>query len=168
MNALRWLGREAKSIAAVTLYFAAWFTFIILLKKLLLAEYGIEFNGISAALIGALVTAKVVVVLEKVPLHRMYRKWPVVADVLIRSAVYTIAVLVVLLIERAFDARAAHGGFAGALRNVLDHPDIHQIWATALCIGVAFIAFNAFAVLRREVGGRGLFGMFFRKQAADA
>lgn len=165
MKVLRWILKEIRSIILVTLYFATSFAIFMMLKRLLLAEYGIEFQGLSTALLGALVTAKVVIVLERVPLHKLYQGWPAVTDVVLRSSVYTITVLIVLLIEKAIESRMEHGGFGAAARNILEHPDIQQIWAATLCVGLAFIAYNAFGIVRREIGTEKLAGMFFSRTA---
>lgn len=162
MKFLHWLMEEVRSLLAVTLYFAACFTVVMILKQLLLTEYGIEFRGITTAIVVALVTAKVVIVLQKVPLTHWLRAQPAIVDVIVRTAFYTLATVAALLLERAFESRSAHGGFAAAVINVLEHRDIAQVWATTICVGLAFMAYNAFGVVRREVGGRQLWRIFFR------
>jgi hypothetical protein len=166
MRFLRWFVEELKLLIAVTLYFAACFTVVMILKQLLLAEYGIEFRGITTALVVALVTAKVVIVLQKVPLGRRLRSQPAIADVLVRTTFYTLATMVALLLERAFESRSEHGGFGSAVINVLAHRDVSQVWATTICVGLAFMAYNAFCVISRQVGGRQLWRIFFHKAAA--
>ena len=86
MKVLHWLVEEIRAVIVVTIYFAICFTLIMVLKQLLLAEYGIEFSGITSAIIIALVTAKVVVVLKKVPLSRLYDGQPGIVDVEIGRA----------------------------------------------------------------------------------
>ena len=166
MKFLHWLKEEARSLLAATLYFAACFTLVMILKQLLLAEYGIEFRGITTAVVVALVTAKVVIVLQKVPLTHWLRNQPAMADVLVRTALYTSATVAALLLEKAFESREEHGGFAAAVVNVLEHRDVAQVWATTICVGLAFMAYNAFGVIRREVGGGRLWRIFFRGPAA--
>lgn len=115
MQILRWLVEEARSIAWITLYFAACLVVIMLLKQLWLAEYAIAFSGIATALVAALVTAKVVIVLDHAPLTRWLRNSPGIIEVITRSAVYTLGVLVALVLERAFEARTEQGGMIGGL-----------------------------------------------------
>lgn len=164
MKLLRWLLEEAKSLIVVTLYFAVCFMIVITLKQLLLAEYGIEFRGITTAIVVALVTAKVVIVLQKVPVGRWMQNQPAAADVLVRTAFYTVATVAALLLERAFSSRLEYGGFAPALANVLEHRDVAQVWATTICVGLAFMAYNTFGVIRREVGAKELWRIFFHKR----
>ena len=61
---------EIKTIGLVTLYFAICFGVMIFLKRLVLAAHQIEFRGLSIAIVGALIVAKVVAVMEHVPLGR--------------------------------------------------------------------------------------------------
>lgn len=161
MRFLRWLGEELRTLVAVTLYFAACFTVVMVLKQLLLAEYGIRFNGIATAVIVALVTAKVVIVLQKVPLGRWVEHQPAVVDVVVRTIFYTSATMVALLLERAFESRAEHGGFAASVAMVFEHRDIAQVWATTICVSLAFLAYNAFAVLHRALGSRRVWQILF-------
>lgn len=165
MKALHWLVEEGKAVATVTLYFAACFAVIMLLKQLWLADYGIEFSGIATALLAALVTAKVVIILDHVPLRRWLYGSPGVVEVLVRSVVYTLAVLLVMLLEKAFEARTEYGSFPSSLANILDHPDMHEIWAISIAVGLSFLAHNVFETIRRAVGAERMREMFLSSRA---
>src|SRR5215831_15502769 len=96
------LGKEIREVTMVTLGFFIWFGVLILLKRLYLAEYQIRFRGLSLALLGALVVAKVVLVMEHVPLGQWVRQHAAGVDVILRTLLYTLGVFVVLLLERGF------------------------------------------------------------------
>lgn len=166
MKILRWLVEEARSIAWVTLYFAACFTIIMLLKQLWLAEYGIAFSGIATALVAALVTAKVVIILDHAPLTGWLRNSPGIIEVITRSTLYTVGVLVVLVLERAFEARTEQGGMMAALANVFAHPGLPRLWATTIAVGLSFLAYNAFGVIGRAIGVRRMVEVFLSRHAA--
>ena len=57
--------KEAREIGLVTLYFLLCFSFFLVLKKLLLAQYQIEIKVLPTIVVGALIVAKVVVVLDQ-------------------------------------------------------------------------------------------------------
>jgi len=61
MKFLHKLLKEIKIVAKTALYFAIVFVILMLMKKLDLKDYNIEFNGLSQALIGALVLSKVII-----------------------------------------------------------------------------------------------------------
>ena len=111
----RKLRNEIRTVALTALYFAVWIGVLVTLKQLLLAEYRIRFNGLSLALVGALVLAKVVLVLEHVPLGRWTRQKPALLDVILRTALFGFGVLVALLLEKGFHERQEYGGFGPSL-----------------------------------------------------
>jgi hypothetical protein len=159
------LGEEIKAVALTTLYFAVWFGVLIVLKELLLAEYRIEVRGLSLALVGALVVAKVVLLMEHVPLGQWVRKHAAVFDVILRTLVYAVGVLVVLLVEKAFAARHESGGFSRSLIQVFQHREIHHVWANTIAVACALLGFNALAVLRRRIGDKQLTQLFLASPA---
>jgi hypothetical protein len=171
MSVKQKLANEIKAIVLTTLYFAVWFGMLVVLKELILADYDIAFRGFSAALIGALVVAKVVLVMEHVTLGQWVHKHPALVDVILRTLLYTVGVFVALLLEKAFEARHEYGGFVAALKNILRHRDMPHVWANSICVGVALLGFNILAVVRRHLGEGGLVRLFMdppaRKHEAD-
>lgn len=162
MRIFGWLVEELRTIAVVMAYFTASFLIAMVLKTLLLEEYGIRFSGLMTALVAAAVTAKVVVVLDKVRLDRWLGGRPLLVDVLAKTALYSSATILLLLAEKAFESRAEHGGFIAALAAVTDHKEIPTVWATALVVALAFLAYNLFGALKREIGAERLWHALFR------
>ena len=150
------LKEELEAIALTTFYFAVWLGFLMVLKALVLAEYRIEFHDWSLALIGAVVLAKVVLVLEHVSLGRWTHGRPAAEEVLVRTGLYALGVLVVLVLEKAFEGRHEHGGFVASLRALFRDAEVHHVWATVLCLTGALLVYNVQSVVRRYLGGRSL------------
>lgn len=153
------LKHELAALAEVGLYFTAWLGVLVVLKKLILEEYRIEFQGLSMALVGALVLSKVVLILENVSLEGLVRKRPAWVEVALRTALYTLGVAVVLVLERAFEGRHEHGGLAESLRWVLHHGDVIHVWVNTICLGGAILSYNVLWVVRRNLGEGGLVRM---------
>ncbi len=147
---------EVKALTLAMLYFGAWIGVLVLLKTLVLDEYRIKFHGFSTALVGTLVLAKVVLVLEHVPLAAWFRRHAALFDVVIRTVFYSLGVLVVLLLEKAFEARHEHGSFGRSLASVFQHPDIHHVWVNTISLSAALLGYNLLAVVRRHLGQGGL------------
>jgi hypothetical protein len=150
------LRHELRTIVLVTLYFAAWLGTFMGIKILILEEYDIRFSGLSLVLIGALVLAKVVLILEHVPLGVWLRSRPVVVDMILRTILYAFGTLVVMLLEKAFEARHEYGGFGPAMMNITQHPDIPHVWANTICVTGALLFYNLLSVLNRHLGEDGL------------
>ncbi len=153
------LKHELLTVALTTAYFAIWFGVLLVLKALLLAEYNIKFHRFTLAIVGALIVAKVVLVLDHVPLDRLLGRMPGWLDVIVRTVLYTLGVFAVLLLEKAFEGRHEYGGFGRALGQVFSHADIHHVWVTVICLSGALMGFNIFALFRRHLGSRELIRM---------
>ena len=159
MSFRQWLVDELRDLTITALYFFLFLGTLILLKKLLLAEYHIGFTGLSVALVGTLVLSKVVLILEHVSFGAWTRGRPAWVDVALRTALYSFGVLVVLLVEKAFEGRHEHGGFVPSLLSIFHHAEIHHVWANAICLSGALLGFNILSVFQRHLGPGGLLRM---------
>jgi len=159
---------EIITVGVTTLYFAVWLCLMVVLKRLILAEYRIEFQGLSVALFGALVIGKVVLVLEHIPLGAWMRTRPALFHVILRTALYAAGVFVVLLIEKAFEGRHEYGGFISALTRSIHDQNIHHVLATTIAVTFALLGFNALFVIRRHLGKGGLFRIFLSPLAEES
>jgi len=154
------LKEELWSLLEATLYFGFWIFSLLLVKILILEEYRITFNDWSAALIGVLVLAKVVLILEHVSLGAWVRRQPVWIDVLLRTSLYVAGVFVVMILEKAFEGRHEHGGFGNALVGILEHADMPHIWVNTICMTGALLGYNILTVIRSHFGAGGLVKLF--------
>jgi len=159
------LVREVKALGSITLYFGVWVGIILLLKKLLLAQYGIHFGALALALVGTLLLAKVVLLLEHIPIGTWLRNQPPVVPVILRTIIYVLGVFVVLAAERAFEARHEYGSFGRALIGIFQHADYPRVLFNTICVGLALLSFNILSVLREHFGKDGLRRIFFTRPA---
>ena len=152
MNIAHKLKHEIEAVLLLTLYFGSWIGSLVLLKYMILAEYDIPYDGLPAVLLGALVLAKVVLILEYVPLGAWIKTCPAWIDTLLRTALYTSGVLVVLLLEKAFEGRHDHGGFSASFIALFQHADIKHIWLNTICVSAAILSYNMLSVIRKNLG----------------
>jgi hypothetical protein len=153
---------ELEEFGLAFLYFAVWFLVLVALKKLILADYQIGFYGLSAALVGALIVAKVVLVLEYVPLGNWVERRPVIVDVVLRTALYSIGVLIAVILEHGFERRHEHGGFTNAVFAVVAERNMYRVWATTIGVGTAILAFNVYSVFTARFGTAAILRLFFK------
>jgi hypothetical protein len=154
------LKEELLSLGLNALFFGTWFLTFLAIKNLILAEYQIGPSGLTAALVGALVLAKVVLLLERVEFGRLAANRPAWMEVAVRTALYGLGVLVILLLEKSFESRHAAGGFLNAVAGVLRHQDIPHVVANAIVGTGALLLFNAKSVVSRHLGSAGLLRLF--------
>ena len=122
MTSRNTLQEEVLSLALNAAFFGAWFLAFLVVKDLILAEYRIGPSGVTAALVAALVVAKVVLLLEHVELGSLVQSRAAWVEVALRTALYAIGALVVL-------AKAVHDGVASGQDQsgaVLEGVDMSQ------------------------------------------
>ncbi len=158
------LKHELRAVVLVTLFFAAWIGVLMGLKVLILEDYQIRFGSVSAVLIGALILAKVVLILEHVSLGSWLRKHPVLLDVILRTLLYAFGTFVVILLEKAFQSRHEQGGFGPALMKVFQHRDMPHVWANTICVTGALLFYNLLSALNHHLGAGGLAQVFLTPQ----
>ena len=160
MSMAQKLKHEVKSVIVLTLYFGCWLGALVLLKYLLLAEYHIAFSGFSIALVGALVLAKVVLVLEHVSLGAWVQAQPAWVDVVLRTVLYAFGVVVLLLLEKGFEGRHEYDSFGTSLMAVFQQADAIHVWLNTLCLSAALLSYNMLSVVRKRLGKGALLQMF--------
>jgi len=160
MSITQKLKHEVAAVMWLTFYFGCWLGVFALIKYLLLAEYQIVFSGLSVAMVGALVLAKVVLVLEYVPLGKWIQTKPAWVDVLLRTTLYVFGVFIVLLIEKGFEGRHQHDGFVSALSAAFQHADMNHVWLNILCMSAALLSYNMLSVARKRLGKGALLQLF--------
>ena len=150
------LKHEIVALLSATLFFICWLAVLMLLKWLVLAEYKVTFQGFSMVFVGALVLVKVVLVLEHVSLGAWVRAQPAWVDVILRTLMYVLGVIVVMLLEKGFEGRHEHGGFIPSLIAEFQQAETYHVWANAIVISGALLVFNILSVIRAHLGEGGL------------
>jgi hypothetical protein len=160
------LKREIKAVIITTLYFGLCIGALLVIKYLLLAQYDISFYGWTAAIVGVLLLAKVVLVLERVPLGRWVRTQPAWVDIILRTILYAVGVVIVLALEHGIRGWREHGGFFPGLSAALERKDAFHVWVNTFSISLALLGYNILAVLRRRIGEGALLRMFLAPMPA--
>ena len=112
MKILKVILKELKEIMKTALFFLIVFLFMMVMKKLDLKDYDIQFSGISQVLIGALIMSKVIILMDMIPLGSWVQHQPPVIDIILRTILYSIGVFIVVILEKGFEGRDKNGGFS--------------------------------------------------------
>jgi len=152
MSATEWVKHELLEVGAATLYFLIGFILILVLFKLLLDQYDIQLVALSKAVIGALICAKVVVLLKNRKIMQVFSDWPGYGTVLYKTLVYDVGLFVILLLEKTIERYGEAGSVGAALKQVFETRDIHHVMAVALMASVMFLFYNATGELSRRLG----------------
>jgi hypothetical protein len=161
MKILKKVYKEIKIVARTALYFAIVYVLLMIMKTLDLKDYNIEFNGITQAILGALVMSKVIILMELIILGPWVQRQPPFVDIILRTFLYTAGVLAAILLEKAFEQRHSVNGFGNAIGYVFSHRDIYHVWSTIIGSAAAILVYNTFSVLQRYLGKNKLAKLIF-------
>ena len=151
-KAAQFVKREIIEILPVTIFFFISFQLITFTKHLVLAREGIVYEGFLTATLGALVIAKVVLVVDKLPIMRLYHGRPLYRPILYRTVFYTICVLLFRLLELLVRNAIQTGGFASGLEAARAEVVWQEFTFVQIWIFVLFLIYITWLELRDEFG----------------
>jgi len=160
--AIRWLRAELRAARPVFLFFFCGFMLVLLIVKLALAQYAIEVTTVSRSLIGALVAAKVTLILDETALAHAFSRLPRIVPIAVKSVVYGLGVLLLGFAERLFDAYRHSPSFAAALSHAARQASLLRLLSVVLGITVVFIAYFIINEVSERMGPGALHELLFK------
>lgn len=162
------LKHEMVAVIPPTIFFFISFQVIALTRALMLQRYGIRVSTFVAASFAALVVAKVVLVVDKMPFVNRFPDKPLSYNVLWKTAIYLFAAFVVRYVEHLIPFFREHGNVVVAHRQLLDEVVWPHFWAIQIWLLVVLFMYCALRELIRVLGRERVLTMFFgsRRPAA--
>jgi hypothetical protein len=160
---------EVREILPPTIFFFIGFNLILFTKRLILADYLIQFAGFAIATVSALVVAKAVLVADLMPFLRRFDYAPLAVPILFKTAVYSFFVFIARLIEAflryVFEGGAVgHGGF---VEDALGKFSWDRFIATQMWIIVLFLIYVTASELNNLFGDGELYKIFFTRRSSE-
>ncbi|MEG3438302.1 hypothetical protein V0288_14325 [Pannus brasiliensis CCIBt3594] len=150
------LKHEIKKLIPLTLFFFLSFAYILLIIKLFVKEYSIDVNVVSKALLGAIIAAKTVAILDAVLKFDRLGEKPRYLAVLYRTSVYTVIALVIFLIEGFIEDYRGTKALPAAIARFSQTERFSHILAITLLVAVVFFVHNLWREIDRYLGAGNL------------
>lgn len=157
---LQTIKHEFLEILPPTIFFFIAFSLIIVSKKLILQEYGIEFSGFATAAVGALLVGKVVLIVDKFSFVNKFPDKPLMYNVVWKTVIYMIAALIVRYLEHLIEFLSKYGNFVDANRHLLDEIHWPHFLVIQLWLSVLLFVYCSLRELVRAVGRKKVVHMF--------
>jgi hypothetical protein len=155
------LRREFDATWPVFLFFLTGFVLLILLIKLVLAEFSIEVRVVSTAVVGALFAAKAAIVLDDTPLARALESYRRIVAVAVKTFLYAAATILLGFVERLLEALHKVHSLGGAFQYVAGHANEDRLLAWVLGISIVFGLYFSFVEINQRMGQGALGSLFF-------
>jgi hypothetical protein len=153
---------EIKKVASLSLFFFIGYGYILILMKLFLKEFSVDVAIWGKAVIYAFISAKSVSIMNMTPWMNRFSQSARYLQVLYKTAVYTFAVLVLIVFENLFHAYQEAKALAPALTLFLETRSFNRFLAILLCVSTVFLIHNIFQELDYYLGKGNLSKFFFK------
>lgn len=158
---------EMQEIGKLTLFFFLGFLIILLILKLLLLNYDIKLYVISKALLGAIITAKVLFILKNRSYLLKFKHHPGYVNILFKTFVYDIFLLLILFIEKVIEALREKQPIDNLFHHLYETRETHHILAITLIVSLLFIIYNTLEEIDRNIGEKNLYNILFEKKTSS-
>jgi hypothetical protein len=155
------LQRELFEVIPPAIFFFVAFQVIAYTRALMLKEYGIQISTFMAATIGALVVAKVVLIVDLLPFVNRFPDKPLMYNVVWKTAIYMVAALFVRYVEHLIPFVREHRDLAVANRHLLEEVVWPHFWAIQIWLLVLFFVYCSLRELVRVLGRERVRRLFF-------
>ncbi len=146
--------REVREIIPPTLFFLVAFSLLLITQTLVLEEDGIHFSDLGAAVVGALVVDKILLVADKFRFVDRYPDRPLIYNAVWKALVYNLAGLVLRYIEKIVPLLLKHEGFLEANRTLFAIMDWPHFVMVHMWLAVLIFVYCCVRELVRRIGGR--------------
>jgi len=153
--------QEFVSVIPAAVFFFIAFQLLALTRSLILREYDIELSSFVAAAVGALVVAKVIMVVELLPFINRFPDKPIVYNVSWKATIYFVAVGVARYIEHLFYFVREYGDLAAANRHLFDDIIWSRFWVIQIWVFVLLLNYCVMKELVRVFGRDRVRTVFF-------
>jgi hypothetical protein len=152
---------ELRKLLVAASFFAIGFFLIIIAERLFVRESTIQVGGVVRAVVGGLIVAKVLLIVDLLPFVHAFPDKPLVHNIVWKSSVYVAASLVFRYLEPfikdLFKGKGLSASHSGALQE-LARP---RTWAVEIWLVMLLVVFVTMQELSRVIGKEQLRFIFF-------
>ena len=165
MKLLKTIKNDFFEILPPTIFFLIAFLLILFTKLMILSEYGISWTGFGAAVVGAILVGKVVLMVDKLPFVNKFPDRPLVYNTLWKSLIYFLVALIVRYLMHVVPLIKKHESFMEANRHLAAEVVWPHFWLLQMWLAVLFLIFCAMRELIRVIGKDKVSHMFFSSRS---
>ena len=155
------LKQEFFGVIPTAVFFFISFQLLALTRSLLVQDFELQISTFLAAAVGALVIAKVVLVVDLLPFVNRFPDKPLIYNVTWKTMIYFMAAFVVRYIENLIPYIREYGDIASANSHLFDGVDWSLFWIVQIWLFVLFFLFCVLSELVRVLGRKRVNFMFF-------
>lgn len=155
-----WFKEELLKVIPIAIFFLLAFQLLALTQALMLRQYDIEAFAFMHATIGALIVAKVVLIVDMLPFLNRFPGKPLFYNVTWKTSIYVVAAFAVRYLEKLVDSWVDLGELGAANRQLLEKIVWPHFWVIQIWLFVLFFMFCSLRELVRVLGKQRVRALF--------
>jgi hypothetical protein len=159
----KWLHREFLAARPVFIFFLVAFLLQLLIIKLAVARFSIPITAFSKALVGALLAAKAVLILDETRIGRSLERYRKIVAVAVKTVLYGFGTLLLGYLERFLEALHRFGSLDRAVQDMVDQANMYRFFAWVLGVTVIFAIYFVWSEINERMGEGAVWSLFFAK-----
>ena len=161
------LKHEVLDFLFPAIFFLLAFQLLALTRFLALREYGIRISIFIAAVVGALIVAKVVLLLDHVKFINRFPEKPLIYNVLWKTFLYAVAAFIVRYLEHLIHFWRQTGSLIEGNRRLVEEVVWPHFWMVQMWLVVLLLVFCSLRELSRALGPERVRRLFFTAPAGS-
>ncbi len=154
-----------REMAPVVLFFFLALAWILLMFKLFVAQYAIEYYAFTKAAIGALIIGKAVLLMEWAEARRRPSRLPRAMVVLFRTMLYGVAVIALGIGERIIHGTRETGSLREGFALMVANANLERFFGLVILISVMVGIYLMMEEISHAMGAGALRKLFFERPA---
>lgn len=154
------LKQEFLGVIPTAIYFFIAFQLLAFTRDLIVQEYDVEISTFVAATVGALIVAKIVMVVDLLPFVNRFPDKPLIYNIVWKTSIYLVAAFLFRYIEYLVPFVLDYGDIAEANRHLLAEVIWPHFWIVQIWLFVLFFLYCVLKELVRVLGRERVYSMF--------
>lgn len=134
-----------------------------LIIKLAVAQFSIPITAFSKAVVGALLAAKAVLIIDETHIGHVLERYRKIVAVAVKTLLYGFGTLLLGYLERFLEALHRSRSFDGAVRQMIDQANIYRFFAWVLGVTLIFAIYFVWSEINERMGEGAVWSLFFDK-----
>lgn len=155
------LKREFLHLLPAFIFFFVMFRILGITRDLALKTYGVVPRETAIALVGSLIVAKAVLIADKIRPLNQYPRRPLIWNVILKTVVFGVIVLLFFFAEEILRQAKASGGIAAGWRRLEADIIWPAFWAREIWLTVLLLFYCIASELARVLGAAKVKEIFF-------
>lgn len=162
------LKKEILEMIPPTLFFLAVFLVVVFARSLMGdAQSGVELVSVSAAVIGALIVGKSILIADALPLFHWLDNRPAIYNTLWRIFLYMSIIFMFQVLEELIPLSRKFGGVGEGFSHLMQEVHWSRFWATHLIFSMFMVLYCLLSTLVGLLGVSRVYQEFFGSTAAS-